>query len=100
MYIFRKEWALDDDLIRHELSLNSHVVFLPYVIKYITEENANLEELSDTSTNSYKDYFKMLKKHVPRVTEFLDTFGLKVVENCDTPNSLQGLECSMGKTIF
>merc|ERR1711874_217934 len=87
--IFRKEWDLEDDLIRDRLSLTSHVVFLPYVIKYITEEDANLQELSDTNTDSYKDYFRMLKKHVPRVTEFIDTFGLKVVENCDTPNSSQ-----------
>jgi len=97
--IFRKEWALDDDLIRHELSLNSHVVFLPYVIKYITEETANLQELSDTGTDSYKDYFKMLKQHLPRVTEFLDTFGLKVVENYDIPNSSQSLECSIDGSI-
>ena len=88
---FRKEWSLDDDLIRQELSINNHLVFLPYVIKFITEENVDLETLSDTYSDAFKDYFKMLKSHLPRVTEFIDTFQLKVVENdCEeTPNSSQ-----------
>ena len=91
LLFFRKEWSLDDDLIRQELSINNHLVFLPYVIKFITEENVDLETLSDTYSDAFKDYFKMLKSHLPRVTEFIDTFQLKVVENdCEeTPNSSQ-----------
>ena len=91
IFFFRKEWSLDDDLIRQELSINNHLVFLPYVIKFITEENVDLETLSDTYSDAFKDYFKMLKSHLPRVTEFIDTFQLKVVENdCEeTPNSSQ-----------
>ena len=91
LFFFRKEWSLDDDLIRQELSINNHLVFLPYVIQFITEENVDLETLSDTYSDAFKDYFKMLKSHLPRVTEFIDTFQLKVVENdCEeTPNSSQ-----------
>ena len=57
------------------------------------EENVDLETLTDTNSNAFKDYFRMLKSHLPRVTEFIDTFQLKVVENsCETPNSSSHLE--------
>ena len=68
-------------------------LFLPYVIKFMMEENVDLETLTDTNSNAFKDYFRMLKSHLPRVTEFIDTFQLKVVENsCETPNSSSHLE--------
>ena len=87
-------------MIRQELSLANHIIFLPYIIKYLTEnENADLQTLADTDSDVFMDYFKMLKKHLPRVTEFIDTFQLKVVENTETLNSSKEIDTALEASV-
>ena len=69
---------------------------MPYIIKYLTEnKKADLQTLGETDSDVYMDYFKMLNQHLPRVTEFIDTFQLKGVENTEYLNSSEEIDMTL-----
>jgi len=80
--IFRqRHWQIEDELIRQHLRLSTHVAFQRYssefAEKYSHEHGVPkpevYNELMDESTSAYQEYFVMVSKHFPRITEFLET---------------------------
>ena len=77
--IFRRDWTIDEEFVRQNLDLTSHPAFFSYVIKYLKNDQiADYSSLEDKESRAFSAFFNSLRKHVPRVTEFIDTFQSRV----------------------
>lgn len=90
--IFRQDWIIDDELVRKGLSLSNHPALFPYLLKYLQDnQEIDLSSLDETDSRPFENYMEKLAKHLPKVTNFFETFNSRKMNyeiNCDAEGSV------------